>query len=157
MASNRVIHQFLYRIRTSPHVVLQYNNNKNDLVTWFWWVTVALGGEIPFIQMTRPTNEHGECVPPSELCSHRLSHNVQGPCCPCPLQNNVDKFFMESTICMVHHGRYAGEYVATCAKDECDYFGISSGPLTCSGLTSCPVFVEWIYGRRGVPIHYYPL
>jgi hypothetical protein len=36
MASNRVIHQFLYRIRTSPRVILQYNNNKNDLITWFW-------------------------------------------------------------------------------------------------------------------------
>lgn len=75
-------------------------------------------------------NEHGERVPPSDIRLHRLSHDVLGPCCLCPLQNNVGESFVESTISMVGHGLYAGEYVATCAKGECDYFGIFSDQLT---------------------------
>jgi hypothetical protein len=34
--SERRLHQLVYRIRTSPCAVLQYNHNRQDLVTWFW-------------------------------------------------------------------------------------------------------------------------
>jgi hypothetical protein len=34
--SERRLHQLVYRIRTSPCAVLQYNHNRKDLVTWFW-------------------------------------------------------------------------------------------------------------------------
>jgi hypothetical protein len=105
----------------------------------------------------RPTNDHGERVPPSDLRLHRLSHEVLGPCCLCPLDRNKEEF-VESAISMVARGRYAGEYVATCAKDECNYFGeILVNSRGCASLTYRPVCIERIYARRGVPIRHYPL
>jgi hypothetical protein len=33
--------------------------------------------------------------------------------------------FVEATIDMASSGKHAGQYVAACAKDTCDYFGKS--------------------------------
>ena len=68
-------------------------------------------------------NERGEHVAPSDFEAHRRSYHVFGPCCLCPFQHEGKGVFEESAIYMAGHGRFAGEYVAACAKNECDYFG----------------------------------
>ena len=62
---------------------------------------------------------------PSDLPAHRLAHAMRGPCCMCPLRQQCEDNFMEAAIYMVNRGHFAGEYVATCAKGDCGYFGDS--------------------------------
>ena len=62
-------------------------------------------------------------VTPSSLLDHRISHRMLGPCCLCPMMDAMKPDFVEAAIYMASDGDNAGKYVATCAKDECGYFG----------------------------------
>jgi hypothetical protein len=46
-----------------------------------------------------------------------------GPCCLCPLAKPEGPDFVESAVYVVTVGQFAGEYVASCAKGDCSYFG----------------------------------
>jgi hypothetical protein len=70
----------------------------------------------------RPSN-NGERVSPSELQNHRVSHHMLGPCCLCPLVDQYKPDFVEAAIYVAGTGTFAGEYVASCAQDQCGYFG----------------------------------
>ena len=70
----------------------------------------------------RPSTKEAR-VHPSELRNHRLSHRVLGPCCLCPLADQYAPDFMEAAIYVVSTGTLSGEYVASCARSKCDYFG----------------------------------
>lgn len=48
--------------------------------------------------------------------------------------------FMEAAIYKACQGREAGQYVATCAKDECGYVGESSDGILGSGLVLTHVY-----------------
>jgi hypothetical protein len=74
---------------------------------------------------TRPVNQRGQRVTPSELEAHRFSHVMLGPCCMCPFLKECPDDFSESAIFLVTNGKYFGEYVVACAKNECGYFGDS--------------------------------
>jgi hypothetical protein len=83
----------------------------------------------------RPVDgETGERITPSELESHRRTHDFRAPCCLCALEQGSD--YTESRIGLVNiplKGRGAflnGEYVAECAMGRCGYFGtlVSSVP-----------------------------
>jgi hypothetical protein len=75
----------------------------------------------------RPSNDIGERVVPSDFEAYRLSHDIQGPCCLCPLLHEDVGAFAEATMKMVVRGRHAGEYAVMCAKDRCGYFGNGNG------------------------------
>jgi hypothetical protein len=60
---------------------------------------------------------------PSDFERHRTSHQVLGPCCLCPVLESTGPDFVESVICVVTQGPFAGEYAAMCARDKCGYFG----------------------------------
>jgi hypothetical protein len=66
-------------------------------------------------------------VAPDALRSYRETHAFLGPCCLCPLvgtQRGIELRFVEAAIYIPVFGRYAGEYVAECAKSECGYLGL---------------------------------
>jgi hypothetical protein len=117
------VNQSLYRIRTSPTAVLQYSHGNRDLAVWYWYVFHFRCRLCIPPPKSRPVNERGERVTPSDFEAYRTSHDVLGPCCLCPLQFETTGDFKESVVFMVGSGRYAGEYVAGCADGQCNYFG----------------------------------
>jgi hypothetical protein len=66
-------------------------------------------------------------VKPSDLRTYREDHQFLGPGCLCPLMQPVteEPTFTEAAIYLPVFGRYAGEYVAECAKSRCGYMGQS--------------------------------
>ena len=64
-------------------------------------------------------------VTPSAMQDHRISHRMLGPCCLCPMMDPMTPDFVEAAIYMASDGDNTGQYVATCVKDECGYFGES--------------------------------
>ena len=57
---------------------------------------------------------------------YRISHRMLGPCCLCPMVDTRKPSFVEAAIYMASDGEHAGQFVATCAKNECGYFGALS-------------------------------
>jgi hypothetical protein len=84
---------------------------------------VASGLLIIECVLCRPLNDAGQRVPPSELCSHRLSHRFLGPCCLCPVTMEGEITFTEAAIFMATSGHCTGHYIARCARGNCGYFG----------------------------------
>lgn len=71
----------------------------------------------------RPSTREA-CVPPCAMQQHRMSHQMLGPCCLCPMLDVNLPDFVEAAIYEVPAGeRYAGQWVASCARDRCGYFG----------------------------------
>jgi hypothetical protein len=103
----------------------------------------------------RPINDNGDRVTPSDLESHRLSHEVLAPCCLCPLRPEEGPF-VEAAIFTPVRGRFLGEYVAACAKNKCGYISMCPLNKPLPSLTLILALIERIYDRRGVPIRYYP-
>jgi len=114
------------------------------------------------ISFNRPTNDLGERVPPSDFGEHRRLHRICGPGCLCPLKEQTGTF-TEAAIYVPTQGRYAGQYVAACARGTCGYFGeychAFNQTIDYDNLltTLCPVWFERFYGKRGLPIRRYPL
>lgn len=52
----------------------------------------------------------------------------------CPMMDAARPDFIEAAIYKARKGREAGQYVATCAKDECGYIGASNEGVGGSGL-----------------------
>lgn len=46
-----------------------------------------------------------------------------GPCCLCPLVNPRGLDFVEAAMYFTTTGSHAGQYIASCAKDQCGYLG----------------------------------
>jgi hypothetical protein len=70
----------------------------------------------------RPTMG-GSRVKPCDIEDYRSTHQMNRPSCLCPMiyLNGLD--IVESTIRVCTTGPFAGEYVATCAREECGYPG----------------------------------
>jgi len=75
-------------------------------------------------RLHRPV-EGNERVRPDALHNYRETHQFLGPCCLCPLLMLVsgEYHFTEAAMYVPIFGRYAGEYVAECAKSRCGYLG----------------------------------
>ena len=71
--------------------------------------------------------EGNKRVLPRKLNEYRKSQHFLGPCCLCPLlaQFGEEKVYMEAIIDITLFGLFKGEYVAECAKSQCDYIGES--------------------------------
>ena len=69
--------------------------------------------------------EGNERVRPDALHDYRKTHQFLGPCCLCPLLTPLsgESNFTEAAMYVPIFGRYAGEYVAECAKSRCGYLG----------------------------------
>ena len=52
-----------------------------------------------------------------------FTNDMLGPCCLCSLINPMGLDFVEAAIYLATSGAYAGEYVASCATDNCGYLG----------------------------------
>jgi hypothetical protein len=67
-----------------------------------------------------------------------------GPCCLCPLAKPDGPDFVESAVYVATIGQFAGEYVASCAKGDCSYFG-----------KTFPLIRQWIQvDVRGYALQY---
>ena len=62
-------------------------------------------------------------ITPSDLCEHRVTHRMLGPCCLCPMVDVNQPDFVEAAMYMPATGPFAGQYISTCAQDKCGYFG----------------------------------
>lgn len=71
----------------------------------------------------RPVNDQGQCVTPSDLAAHHLSHQFLGPHCLCMLEDYPHGTHKEVVMVLLTRGQYGGEYVACCAARRCGYFG----------------------------------
>lgn len=76
----------------------------------------------------RPRPSCAARIPPSDMQTHRISYRMLGPCCLCPLMDINKPDFVEAAIYMATDGEQAGQFVASCAKDECGYFGSATNP-----------------------------
>lgn len=74
--------------------------------------------------VSRPSTTKSR-VHPSDLRDYRMSHRMLGPCCFCPLAEETQPDYVEAPIYMASLGESAGQYVASCARDRCGYFGES--------------------------------
>jgi hypothetical protein len=87
-----------------------------------------------------------------------------GPCCLCPLINPTGPDFVEAAIYLATSGTYAGEYVASCATDNCGYLG-KFRCLPAVGLLVLDVVMlirelvpmERFYTQPGLYIREYPV
>jgi hypothetical protein len=70
----------------------------------------------------RPCYESAR-VHPSALCNYRASYEMLGPCCLCPMAEGNVQDYVEAAIYQATSGPFSGEYVASCARDRCGYFG----------------------------------
>lgn len=74
----------------------------------------------------RPVEDNEfERVRPDALHNYRETHQFLGPCCLCPLLTPLsgESHFTEAAMYVPIFGRFAGEYVAECAKSRCGYLG----------------------------------
>lgn len=73
-------------------------------------------------------------VTPDALRLYRFTSQMLGPCCLCPLIDPTSPDFVEAAIHIPTSGTHAGEYVASCEKDRCDYMGEFHYPVSAAGL-----------------------
>ena len=115
----------LVKISTSNRAILELDGAGQLLQVWSWCVESSLWGRKLWAKhpADRPINDQGQCVTPSDLAAHRLSHQFLGPCCLCMLENYPHSTHKEAAMVLLTRGPYGGEYVACCAMQRCGYFG----------------------------------
>lgn len=106
----------------------------------------------------RPVDYAGQRFNPSDLVTHRLTHDFLGPGCLCSLRDPQRPDFVESAIYLSTMGSTTGEYVASCAYGQCGYFGEqrNSNLAVDSRLNFMLVFLERVFDKNGLPIKRYP-
>jgi hypothetical protein len=62
-------------------------------------------------------------IKPKDLRKHRNTHYMLGPNCLCPLKDKSMPDFVEAAIYCISKGPLAGKHVASCAQNNCGYFG----------------------------------
>jgi hypothetical protein len=119
---------FMIRALTATNVVLQYDRDTVQLCGWPWWVidcAIYVHSSSPGYAVARPI-EDKERVRPCMLRDHKVTHDMPGPKCFCSLKDRNLPADVEAAIYLVPEGMYRGQYVVSCAKDTCGYFGESS-------------------------------
>jgi len=77
------------------------------------------------INYARRPSANGTRIHPSDMHTYRELHQMLGPCCLCPMVEENGPDFMEAAIYKPVTGLFAGDYVTSCARDRCGYFGKS--------------------------------
>lgn len=78
--------------------------------------------QLLFLELDRPVSDDSEHkrVPPSDLQAYRITHTFRLPSCICAYDApGID--YIESALFRVIGGDFAGEYVAACATNSCNY------------------------------------
>ena len=96
---------------------------------------------------------------PSGLDDHRISNHMPLPCCLCPLADENEADFVEAAVYRATSGPLAGQYVASCARELCGYFGkytTASRVRGRSPVSLAVVHMERLYNFLGLYITTYP-
>lgn len=116
--------------------------------TKIYWVSIS--------PLSRPVDEHGSRVTPTDLADHRMSHEFKAPCCLCASTLGGTSY-TETVFHMEVTGEHRGRYVASCATNSCGYISKSSSIIQYAGLLIiCLVVVERMYEKRGLLLMRYP-
>jgi hypothetical protein len=93
-----------------------------------------------FINQSPRPSLSAVCIHPSTMQDHCVSHRMLGPNCLCPMVDANKPDFIEAAIYKASVSEQAGQYVATCVKDECGYYGeqLSGFMLFCFTYVQCP-------------------
>ena len=130
----------VWQLLLSEHIVNNISlSSTTQLTTYILWILIRcrwrhITGELQswFTRLLgsycscRPVKGEGR-VTPDALRSYRKTQKFLGPCCLCPLlgsRRGIEHQFVEAAIYIPVYGRYAGEYVAECAKSRCGYLGL---------------------------------
>jgi hypothetical protein len=107
---------------TQLYIVLQSNQSHTCDVLL---VRVAKVCGMTSLNVCNRPVEGNERVKPDALNNYRKIHQFLGPCCLCSLLTPLSEKskFTEAAMYIPISGRYAGEYVAECAKSRCGYLG----------------------------------
>lgn len=73
----------------------------------------------------RPLDEHGARLNPADFNQYRKSHQFRGPFCLCSLKFEDQAEDVEAAIYVAKSGICLGEYVLSCARNNCGYFSQS--------------------------------
>ena len=109
--------------------IIDFGNIADILTGWQYGL-----GEMSSIQSSKTVFAHHAVlnhrpahmpvrIAPDALRQYQSTNNMLGPCCLCPLINPMGPNFVETMIYLTTSGMYAGEYVASCTKDDCSYLG----------------------------------
>lgn len=117
--------RFVSAIYKSADRVLSLDPATLTLTAYYWCVMLTFA-RCHFHCLHRPV-QGKKRMAPDAFRDHRETHQFLGPCCLCPLlePRKVEPHFTEAAIYVSAFGRYAGEYVAECAKSQCGYLGRS--------------------------------
>ena len=124
-------YNFIKRPTFTAVLILQIDfGNIADVLTGWW----RGHGKMPNIQNPkngfahyavlnhRPTRRPVR-ITPDAMRQYRSTNDMLGLCCLCPLINPTGPDFVEAAIYLATSGTYVGQYVASCAKDNCGYLG----------------------------------
>jgi hypothetical protein len=109
---------------------------------------------------TRPVNEAGERVSPSNLLEYRRTHDFKGPCCLCASLYADENAYTEASIFLAKSGPCTGKYVAACATGLCRYWGesiLNMVPIVYLRKCWYVVSLENLYSQRGLLVRRFPL
>lgn len=73
----------------------------------------------------RPVDKSGNRLDPAAFNQYRKSHQFRGPFCLCSLKFENQTTDVEAAVYMAKSGICLGEYVSSCAQNNCGYFGQS--------------------------------
>jgi hypothetical protein len=118
------------RAGNRKNAVLELDETTEMLCVWYWCISQLkykiTSKILPFF-WSRPVNDDGECVVPSDLAAHRRSYQFQGPQCLCAFIDDNDddntSNHHEAAIITLTWGPHIGEYVACCVISKCGYVG----------------------------------
>ena len=93
----------LVKISTSNRAILELDGTGQSLQVWPWCVESSLWGRKLWAEYPadRPVNDQGQCVTPSDLAAHHLSHQFLGPHCLCMLGNYPDGTHKEAAMVLL--------------------------------------------------------
>ena len=92
-------------------------------------------------------------IAPDAMRQYRSTNDMLGPCCLCLLINPMGPDFVEATIYLATSGAYAGEYVASCATDNCGSLGEFHCLPTVGLLVLDPVVLNMSVITNGEILH----
>lgn len=119
----------LRRMIRSRDTILQYSRASDTTYLWMWFVHFLFSHCFTDTNMHyRPLDESGNRLKPADFNEYRKSHYFRGPLCLCSLKFENQTADVEAPVYVAKSGICLGEYVSSCAQNNCDYFSQSDVP-----------------------------